>query len=241
MTRVKKIFIAGLLALAAIAARAETEADFAAANRLYQEGKFAAAAAAYAKLPVSATMLFNLGNAELKAGRTGNAIAAFREAQTLAPRAADVRANLQAARGRVSDNFSVRPALWRRAVERLTLNEWALLAAAALWLWFALLALAEWKNDFRRRLGGWTSLAGAALILSCAGTLVARIAAADKIAVVTANEAIIRTGPLEDSQMAYAARDGAELAVLDQRDEWLQVCDTNGRIGWVRRGAATVP
>ena len=42
----------------------------------------------------SPALLFNYGNAEFKAGHLGKAIAAYRRAELLAPRDAEIRANL---------------------------------------------------------------------------------------------------------------------------------------------------
>ena len=85
------------------AVRAESgSGGFEAANKLYEEGKFAQAAAAYEQLiqsgRVSAPLYFNLGNAWFKSGQMGRAITAYRRAEQLAPRDPDVRANLQFAR-----------------------------------------------------------------------------------------------------------------------------------------------
>ena len=72
------------------------------ANKLYEEGKFAEAAAAYESLvqsrQVSAALYFNLGNAWFKSGQIGRAIAAYRQAEQMTPRDPDLRANLQFAR-----------------------------------------------------------------------------------------------------------------------------------------------
>ncbi len=92
-------------------ARARTiwRPDFDAANKLYEEGKYADAANAYDKLltngTVSEAIYFNRGNAWFKAGQVGRAIASYRQARLLAPRDSALRANLQlgedAARGRL--------------------------------------------------------------------------------------------------------------------------------------------
>ncbi|HEU0039111.1 MAG TPA: tetratricopeptide repeat protein, partial [Verrucomicrobiae bacterium] len=69
---------------------------FDAANRLYEQSKFAEAASAYEKLvqngAVSPALCFNLGNAFFKASQVGRAIAAYRQAERLTPRDPDVRA-----------------------------------------------------------------------------------------------------------------------------------------------------
>ena len=98
-----------LLALAlmggSFAARAnDFTKSFDAANQLYVEGRFADAAAAYEGMlqtgNISEAILFNRGNALFREGKTGLAIASYREAQVLAPRDRDLRANLQFARTR---------------------------------------------------------------------------------------------------------------------------------------------
>ena len=80
-------------------------ADFSAANQLYAKGKFADAAAAYEKIlqtgAQSPALLFNAGNAEFKAGHLGKAIAAYRRAEQLSPRDAELRANLAFVRNQV--------------------------------------------------------------------------------------------------------------------------------------------
>jgi SH3-like domain-containing protein len=54
-------------------------------------------------------------------------------------------------------------------------------------------------------------------------------------AVVVAPEVTARSGPFDEAQSSFTAHNGAELAVLDRRDNWLQVTDGSGRIGWLQR------
>ena len=50
---------------------------------------------------------------------------------------------------------------------------------------------------------------------------------------VIAAEATARSGPFDEAQSAFTARDGAELSVLDRHDDWVQVADGAGKIGWL--------
>ncbi|MFM2081336.1 MAG: BatE protein [Verrucomicrobiota bacterium] len=234
-----------ILLLAALPARADVNADFAAANRLYQQGNFAAAAAGYEQLVqsgvVSPALQFNLGNARLKAGSEGRALAAFRQAQLLAPRATDLRANLQFARARVTDAASLRPTTLQRAFARLTLNEWLTLAGLAVAVWFTLLAGRAWRPELRAKLGGATQLAA----LASGGLLLGALAAwtlnySEPAAVVIANEAAVRSGPLDDATTVFSLKDGVELAVTAEREDWLQIRDAQNRSGWLKRTDAQV-
>lgn len=230
------------LLLFAWRAFADANADFDTANKFYQQGNFAKAAGIYEQLVQSGitshALYFNLGNARLKSGSEGRAIAAFREAERLAPREADLHANLQLARNQISDNATLRPTSLQRAFGQLTMNEWTKLAGIAVAALFVLLALREWRAEFRRSLGGLTKLAALASMILIVGAMAAwALDYSEPTAVVITKEAAVRAGPLDDATTLFNAKDGVEFAVADTRDSWLQVRDGQRRIGWVKRDA----
>ena len=61
-----------------------------------------------------------------------------------------------------------------------------------------------------------------------------------RTAIIVTPEAVVRYGPLAESPTAFTVHDGAELRVLDQKDEWLQVSAGPRRVGWVRRDQTLV-
>ena len=218
---------------------AVSAAVFDSANKLYEEGKYAEAASAYETLVrsgrTSAALYFNLGNAFFKSGQIGRAVAAYRTAEQITPRDPDVRANLQFARNQVQAPTQS-PGRWQRWLGRLTLNEWTLLAAVALWLWLLLLAVLQWRPVLRLAL--WTyvvSLAILAALLCVCVAATLRETRFTRTAIVITQDAIVRYGPLAESPVAFTVHDGAELRVLDQKDEWLQVSAGPRRVGWLRR------
>jgi tetratricopeptide (TPR) repeat protein len=242
-----KVFLQILLAAATVwifagsAMAAAVLAEFNAANKLYAEGKFAEAAGAYEKIiqsgAISPALYFNYGNAEFKSGNSGRAIAAYRRAAQLAPRDAEVRANLEFARNQVPGP-TLHESRWSRSAAwlgTLTLNEWTELAVAAFWLTFALLAARQIRPALKT---AWRGLALGAVVvtlLSCAGLGAdAAIHFSRQTAVVVAPDVTARSGPFDEAQSAFTAHNGAELAVLDRRDNWLQVTDGSGRIGWLQ-------
>jgi hypothetical protein len=216
---------------------AEVATDFATANKFYAEGKFADAANACEKIlafgATSPNLLFNYGNAEFKSGNLGKAIAAFRRAELLAPRDSEIRANLAFVRNQVQ-GATVRESFWQNWLGNLSLNEWTVFAAIAFWLTFLLLAAKQLRPALATKLKSATWIFAALAIFS--GTILGVQAAnhfSKQTAVVISAQAIARSGPFDDAQNAFTARDGAELSVLDRRDDWMQVADGLGKTGWL--------
>jgi tetratricopeptide (TPR) repeat protein len=230
-----------VLLLCSGAVRGSDGADgaFDAANKLYEQGRFAEAASAYEQLAqessTSAAVYFNLGNALFKSGQIGRAIGAYRQAGELAPRDPDIRANLQFARNQTRGPTN-HPGRFERWLGKLTLNEWALLSAGALWVCLLTLTLSEvrpaWKRPLRNLVIG--SAATSVVLCACLATVWSARHSA-RVAIVISRDAPVRHGPLEESQNAFTAHDGAELRVLDEKDSWLQVSDGGRHIGWLRR------
>lgn len=239
-----RIIVVGLVIFSgALAVRAGdvVSADFDSANRLYAQNQFAEAAAAYDQIltngAVSPVLYFNQGNAYFKAGQLGRAIAAYRQAERFTPRDPDLRANLQFARNRVQGP-TIKAAAWQRGLNQLSLNEWTGLAVASFWLTFALLVARQLKPALRPVLRSWTWIASVSTVLlfSLVG-FAAKQSFTSPTAIVNTPDATVRTSPFDESPAAFTAHDGAELRVLDRKDDWVQVTDDDRRVGWLKRPA----
>jgi len=213
---------------------------FETANKLYVDGRFADAAAAYEAMiqtgNVSEAILFNHGNALFREGKIGQAICAYREAQLLAPRDPDVRANLQFARTRARGGAPYHGDHWKAWLQKLSVNEWTGAAGVFVSAFFILLAVAQWRAGLGAVLRGYIVAVGAVALLLCAGLGIEL--STDfyaQTAIVTTGEADVRLGPFEEAPSLYKVRDGLELEVLDRKDNWLQVADSAQRVGWVRK------
>ena len=235
-----RLGVFALILISAAQAWAGTAAaDFESANKLYGQGKFSEAAAAYQGLlqsrEASAAVYFNLGNAFFKSGQIGRALAAYRQAEQLTPRDPDVRANLQFARNQIQGP-TLPPDRLEKLLGRLSLNEWAWLAAAAVWVWFLLLALLQLRPALNPALKSYLlplGLLAAVLCVCVAATLYQ--SRFTRSAIVVAHDIAVHTSPLDESNTAFTAHDGAELRVLDRKDEWLQISTDARHIGWLRR------
>lgn len=220
------------------------ETEFDAANKLYAQNKFAEAAGAYLKLvetgSVSPALYFNLGNAFFKSGQLGRAIAAYQQAAAITPRDPDVLANLQFARNQVQGP-TLRPTLVQRTLGKLSLNEWGALGAVGVWITFGLLALRQLKPALSPALRTGTLVAALVTFVLIGITTVAYFSDPMlRLVIVTAPETSVRNSPFDESPAAFTANDGAELQVLDRKDDWLQVTDGTRRVGWLKRSAVTL-
>lgn len=228
-----------LLLVSAWTLAAQPAAEFEAANKLFEQGKFADAAAGYERLLTNgptAALHFNLGTARFKSGQPGRAIYHYHHALRLAPRDPDARGNLQFVRrslGATADEN-----LGQHLLRLHTLDEWAWLAGAGLGGWFLLLALGEALPARRAAFTGLTKSVGVlALMLTALLGAAHWERRAARQAVVVVGEVPARPGPLAESKVAFVLRDGAEVTVLDSKDDWLHVRDAGLRAGWVRRDA----
>lgn len=238
------VILLALVVLGVPAQAAVSTEAFDAANKLHDAGNFSDAAAAYEKLlqsgQASSAIYFNLGNAFFRAGEMGRAIAAYRHAEQLTPRDPDIRANLQFARNQVQGSTHTLPG-WQRTLGKLNLNEWAWLTSAAVWLCFLMLTLFQirpmLKPLLRNYLIGITVVAVGLCI--CLG-LVWQQTRFSPSAIVVARDAAVHQGPLDESKVAFTAHDGAELQVIDQKDNWLEVRTDPQHFGWVNGGQVLI-
>jgi tetratricopeptide (TPR) repeat protein len=243
---------AGILLLLAsvLSARAEDPITewFLDANKAYEQGHYAEAAGAYETLLqhgcVSPALFFNVGNAWFKAGKIGRAIYFYRRAEELAPRDPDIRANLEIARTQAGTNTaSLTGNRWTRWTNRLTLNEWTVVAALSVALFFFVLMGRQTSPRFNRSAGGLTiGLAVLSVwLLACLGLSVDQ-RLLEQSSIVIVPEAVARRGPMDESQSAFTVHDGAELAVVARDGNWLQVSSASRQMGWLpQKDLALIP
>lgn len=242
------IYLLALLLLVTSACGAQVSdgtisgAKMAAANQLYETGRFAEAAVAYQGLVDAGAhdgrLYYNLGNAFFKAGDLGRAVLNFRRAQRLFPWDADVTANLEFARDQAVDRFEVENEgaivdLVRRLVGWTTLNEAAI---SALIVWVALCGLGTGAVLWRKKQRLLLYVAGIFALLLLLGLLSIGIKVLDEQgkppAVIVAEEVALHSGPGEDYLTEFTLHAGAEVRVLDRRGDWIRVALPGALQGW---------
>jgi tetratricopeptide (TPR) repeat protein len=236
------LLLGWLVIIPFVASAGDATARFDAANRFYEQGKYAEAIEAYREMikggEASAAVYYNLGNAYHKAGRVGEAVASYRLAQRITPRDPDLRANLRFVQ-EAAGARSGRPASWWQAwCQQTSLREWAWITGGAIWVFAIFGVLRMLKPAWRAALKPAFLIAlFTAMLGGVAGATVWQGSYGEKAAVVKVKEAVVRFGPLDDSQSAFTLQDGAEVIVSDTKDGWWQVRDGQGRTGWVKAEA----
>jgi hypothetical protein len=256
MVHLPRLLACGLIWLSLLlsgraAAGDPPEARFAAANRLYFEGRYAEAAETYAALVSEfriedPALYHNLGNAYFRTGAYGSAILYYKRALALEPDARlqdTLERNLDAARRtlqsryRSSSDTALTYANPASALYRVThsVSE-PVISLAFVVLWTALFGVLI----LRRMLQGarWPGRVGIALAIFAALSglmLGGRLWTEDeaRIGVVVAPDAKIRDGKHEVAQ-GREIPEGLEVRIIDAEDpDWTQVELASGRRGWV--------
>lgn len=217
------------------------------ANTAYESGEYARAVALYQSLVERGVdnghLYYNLGNAHLRNGELGRAVAAYRRSRSLLPRDEDVAANLEFARKSARD--ALRPPgpspvlttlfFWHFQLSRPELLRLVVLANALLW-GVLILRLFGRRSEVLR----WLSFALAALVLTTGISLLIRSVHPSRVAVIVPQEIDVHAGTRADTVVRFKLHAGTEVAVSELRDGWLQIRLPDGERGWIEARHAEV-
>jgi tetratricopeptide (TPR) repeat protein len=225
--------LAAGLALAATA-RADT---FEEANRAFAAGQYAESGRLYQTVlkqnGYSAAVLFDLGNAELRLHKVGDAIVDYERARWLAPQDPDIIANLRYARRQAG--LAAPEESWsEHLTDALSPNGWAWLASGALFVLCAELLGSRLRRDYR---GYWSLLnVVCVLTLMVAGLAVLlRYQQLDR-AILAAKNTPALLSPFAGAKTAYEFSAGQVVQVESTHGGFGFVRDTSGHSGWVANG-----
>ena len=214
------------------------DTQFQAGNRQVAEGHFMEGLTAYSQVGTaqrtSAALEYNRGVVHTRLGNEGQARAHWLRAARLQPRNPAIQVALE---GSEKANLPAvaPPSLWSWT-DRLTLNEWGVLALIPTWIWGGLLLLGRLKPALSSGLQGYTLGVGLIAVL-LVGLLVTawtrRVRLPD--AVTLASETTIRISPLEEARTAFTLAGGTAVKTRSERRGWYWVEEPlTRRMGWVR-------
>ena len=218
------------------------------ANQLYEQGQYAQAVQAYEQLIEQgysdSALFYNLGNAYYKQGDYGGAVLNYRRAQRLAPRDADIQANLEMARSRAVDQFEVAEnsgtlSLVGEAVRDTFTHNQLAMTALGLWILFVILLL---LFDSAKAGSGWRKGLKYALAVTAVVLVVGILAlgaygyvdGAQSEGVIVASQVEVTSGPGKQYMTEFTLHSGTEVELVETRGSWIRLVAAGGELeGWV--------
>jgi hypothetical protein len=213
---------------------------FVEANAAYESGEYAAAIERYQELiergAANGQVHFNLGNAFLRNGELGRAIAQLRRARNLQPRNEDIRANLAFARDSTKDAIAPpEPSpliatlfFWHY---RMSLSELAGLAVFLSVVFWSLAGLSLIRRE--SEILSWVLIAVLVVYLGTLTSMGAHRFFSQQVAVVVPQEINVFTAPDVESVVRFKLHAGTELRIKDEREGWVRIVLPDQQQGWV--------
>jgi len=240
-----------LVIVSSATANAQSPDDlFRQGNELFEAKEYDSAIAVYGAIVSkgleSAPLYFNLGNAYFRNGDLGRAILYYHRAKKLNPDDDDIIGNLEFARRFTSvqmEGVKLNPisSLFGSLVEPYQLNTLAWVTSAFFILLFVFLTI-----RFGLNIRGLVVRSGitVTLIVVIALFLLTTVKYENdyrtEMAVVIADEAIVRTGPSLLSDKELDAVPGLVVEILDETGEFYNVLFENKRRGWIEKDLVAV-
>ena len=184
----------------------------------------------------SGAVLYNQGNAFVRGGQRGRAIACYRQAKRYLPRDSRLEANLRFALG--DDATTPKPSIWQTVFfwqDWLSYPEKFSVTALLAGLTFALAITAVlWPTSKWRQLALWSLV----VTLASGSSAVFDWYRFERLqhGVVTKQETIARKGNADSYEPALTAplKEGTEFQVLEQRGDWVLVQLSTDQEGWLK-------
>ena len=233
-----------LLAISANLFSATNEELFNQANSLYKSGNYPQSIELYNQILdagyESATLYYNLGNAEFRNGSLGRAILNYERAYRLSPNDNDIQANLEFARSKTTDNINEIPsfflASWAGSIiGLLSTNGWAVLCivlmvvVCTVWaLFFLARSYNAKKSSFFAALT-LTAILAMAFVNLCMSNN--RTNSHDE-AIVMMPAVSVKTSPDYDAADKFLLHEGTKVEVDDTINEWTKIKLADGNTGW---------
>ena len=214
---------------------------FFSANSAYEAGDFERAIDLYRQILQAGHdnghVHYNLGNAFLRNGELGRAIASYRRSASFLPRGQDIQANLEFARKSRKD--AIEPPepgaaqrtlfFWHYALSRAELGTLVVVLNALFW---GILILRIFRRGSEVLL--WITILLLLVLLITGGSLAIRHLRPQLVAVVVPQEIDVRSGTNKADLVLFKLHAGTEVRVVDRREDTLRIAlPEEGRGGWI--------
>lgn len=261
-TAMSKYILTIMMMLAGILSCAASEIE--AADSAYYKGNYDEAAALYSEVMeregISAGLLYNLGNAYYKLGRTGEAMVCYERARKLEPGNKAINQNLNFLRQRVTDankgalqgkQGNVEPdqdtfieGLYRMIAWDTKSNNWAVFAVMAFIIFLGAMALYMFTpNVLARKTGFFSGLVflGFTIIFIIFAYLgAANYDRQDQAVLMDFTTELLEQPDTKSTPASTPLHKGTKLKILESKTgddgtEWLKVKLNSNNVGWVKK------
>ncbi len=238
-------YITGLLLSAALHSYAQApDSLFRAANRLYDQNRYAEALDAYNRILQSGyeapELYLNMGNAAYQLNRKGQAVYYYEKALRMDPHLTAARNNLEMARRGLIDRFTPLPRgffhrIYSGYAGLLDLHAWGWMSLLSIWLAlaFGVAYLLVQRPKHKRLFFGLAVVLLILWALSYAGYAGARSRAAVSYGIVQAQESTRYTSPSLAAETDGKIHEGAKVRILKRQKDWLEVQTADGNTFWI--------
>jgi tetratricopeptide (TPR) repeat protein len=241
-TRKAILFCAAAVLLAA-GLRAGAREDFTAANRAYEQGRYAEALPLYlqaARLARDWQVPYNIGNCYYKLGRYLSAKVYYLKARQLRPLEPAIARNIAMTNRHFRDDAALpAPDFVIRSLQRLeglvSMDALSIMLLLAVLLLNVFLFRLLTRGRSRKLLYALAfSLLIAAGLGACHLGRSAALGRSRSAVVWDADaDAQLRSGPGEDNTVLFKVNPGLEVRIIDRRGDWVQVTASERIAGWI--------
>jgi tetratricopeptide (TPR) repeat protein len=239
----KTILFCVAWALLHAAVDAGVQEDFVAANRKYEEGRYAEALALYLELGKQVNdwqVPYNIGNCYYKMERYLSAKVYYLKARKLRPLEGSITRNITMTNRHFRDDATLPdPDFITRTVQllesKLSMNALSILLLLAVLLLNVFLFLLLMRGKSKKLM---YALAFSLLLTLVAGAYhLSRTAASGRhnAAVVWQEESQLLSGPGEDNTVLFKVNPGLEVRIIDHFRDWVQVTASERIAGWIEK------
>jgi tetratricopeptide (TPR) repeat protein len=234
------LFVVWLLGLAAVGGAAVKD-DFSAANSHYEAGRFGEALRIYLRINRQVTnwkVLYNIGNCYFKLDQPLAAKIHYLRARKFRPLDRSIDRNIAIVNKRFKDVIVPEtPDFVSRVIQvlqaTLELNTLSLLLLASILLLNIFLFLLLKKGKRKKIIYGLAFSLSLSLVLGAYHTSRVSGQRQTSIAVVSAANAVLRSGPGEGNTELFKVNPGLEVKILERSRDWVQVAASPQVAGWI--------
>jgi tetratricopeptide (TPR) repeat protein len=241
MKQGKTILLSLCLVLLAATGSAAVNDDFSAANAHYQAGRYREALNIYQQINRQLTswqVLYNIGNCYFKLDQPLAAKIHYLRARKFRPLDSSISRNIAIVNKNFKDVIAPEtPDFISRAVQVLHaaigLNTLSLLLLAAILLLNLFLFLFMKKGRNKKLIYGLAFSLSLSLALGAYHANRVASLGQTSIAVVSAGNSVLRSGPGESNTELFKINPGLEVRILDRNRDWVQVSASVQVAGWI--------